>query len=1034
MITLRDLPEFPCDFHTLRDCWLADEAVVLTALLKDCGLDSNSGDAVSQLARQLVESARESPQPVFQDFLQTYRIDSHEGRTLLTLAESLLRIPDAATRNDLINSLLPEGHWSHDSDVGRSRVIGLAGRLLSQAGRFVESENVPDAWHRLLLRMGDGVLRTALASGINIISKQFVMAETLPEALSVRQPGMRYSFDCLGEAAQTRDEAGHYLRSYQQALEYLANHQDHRLDLLERDGISIKLSALHPRYELARWAELEQELLPSLVRLLTFAAEAGIPVTLDAEESERLETGLALFAGLIGHPDIAGYEGLGVAVQAYQKRAPAVIDWLRDLSARTGKRIPVRLVKGAYWDHEIRRAQQAGLSDYPVFTRKSHTDLCYLACARRMLRHPEHFWPQFATHNAYTLAWLDIVARQHDRPFEVQRLCGMGGSIHTAFQSRTGRPLRVYAPIGDFHTLLPYLVRRLLENGSSQSFVNQLADASIKSETLIQDPVSRLQQSQITPHPGIPRPGDLFLPRLNSPGFSLADVGKLQSLREEMAAYRREAWMSGLPPTHPQQEMLAQSRHSPADRHHLLGTVHALTEREAADACRRAADSFEAWSHTPVDRRATLCEAVADSLLKHQAELLYLLIHEGGKVLADALNEWREAVDLCRYYAAEARRLQSPAPLPGIAGEANTLNWAPRGVFLCISPWNFPLAIFLGQVMAALVTGNTVVCKSSSQTPLIAARIHALLHQSGVPEDVATLVTGSGHDVGQALLEYPAIAGVVFTGSTAVARHISLQLARRSGPLVTLIAETGGLNAMIADSSALAEQLVSDVLQSAFNSAGQRCSALRILWLQEELRQPVLERLQGALACWRTGHPALLSTDMGPVIDVGALATLKHYCAATAHKALWKAAGPEADSALNGCYFPPQAFLLDRLDLPDQEIFGPVLHIATWKAGALPEVVRRINAGGYGLTLGLHSRIGSHIRYVRDHARVGNLYINRNQIGAVVGSQPFGGEGLSGTGFKAGGPHYLMRFCVERTTTDNLTAIGLNPQLMSLDP
>lgn len=1031
---LRDLPEFPVDFQTLRDSWLADEALVLTALLGDCGLDREHQDTVAALAGRLVEQVRHGQHPAFQDFLQTWRLDSREGRTLLTLAESLLRIPDSQTRNELVNSLLPEGEWRRD-DSGHPRLVQWAGRLLDRAQRFVRDENQPDPWHRLLLRLGDGVVRTALTSGIHLLAKQFVMAETLPEALASREQGLRYSFDCLGEAAQTTEEARHYRRAYQQAMESLANHQPHDLPLLERDGISIKLSALYPRFEVSRWPELERELLPDLVQLVTFAAEAGIPVTIDAEETERLEITLALFATLRTHPTLSHFEGLGLTVQAYQKRAPAVIDWLRRLAEKSGRRIPVRLVKGAYWDSEIKRAQQQGLDDYPVFTRKPHTDICYLACARRLLQHPQCFWPQFATHNAHTLAWLDTVARLHGQTFEVQRLCGMGEGLHEAFSQACGRPLRVYAPVGDFQTLLPYLVRRLLENGSSQSFVNQLLDPHIESNTLTMDPVATLAGEQITPHPKLPLPPQLFAPRDNSPGFSLADIRKLEQLRQQLSGFRFDTWSAGLETNEEgRTETLAQSRHSPADRHRLLGTVHELTEPEIPPCYQKAGSAFHDWSQAPVPHRADCLRRTAGLLVEHQPELLYLLMQEGGKTLPDALSEWREAVDLCRYYADEAERLLRPVPLPSVSGESNTLHWAPRGTFLCLSPWNFPLAIFLGQVTAALVTGNTVLAKPARQTPLVAARAVSLLHEAGIPEAALQLVPGESRRIGQALLEHPGLAGVVLTGATETARHLHRALAARPGPVLPLIAETGGLNALIADSSALPEQLVNDILQSAFNSAGQRCSALRILWLQEELQDAVLDRLSGALQHWRTGHPGLLASDMGPLIDHDALDHLRSHCHQLQGKALWQARGPAADTALEGHYFPPHAFLLRPSDLPQQEVFGPVLHIATWKAGELDRVLAHINAGGYGLTLGVHSRIADHIRKVREQARVGNLYINRNQIGAVVGSQPFGGEGLSGTGFKAGGPHYLMKFCTERTVTENLSAIGLNPQLLSLEP
>ncbi len=1031
MLPLRDLPEFPYDFHRLRDSYLADEALMMAAIFPEAGLNQTQTALVSQLAAQLIDQARLTPNPVFTDFLQHYHLNSNEGRVLLILAEALLRIPDSASRNELINSLLPQANWQ-PTDTQQPKMLQWASKALNFARHFIEAENFPDTWHQLVLTMGDGVLRPALTTGIHLLAKQFVMAETLAEALSLRQNPYRYSFDCLGEAAQTHLDAEHYYRAYQNALESLAT-QQYPQPLLERDSISIKLSALHPRYEAQNWANLQQELLPKLIQLVTFAAEAGLPITFDAEESERLELGLALFAEVATQPQFKHYEGLGLAVQAYQKRAPAVIDWLQELAIKLGHRIAVRLVKGAYWDSEIKRAQQQGLRDYPVFTRKLHTDICYLSCAHKLLKNPQQFWPQFATHNAHTLAWLDAVADDLGADFEVQRLVGMGESVHRVFQQHNNhRHTRLYAPIGEFNTLLPYLVRRLLENGSSQSFVHQLANPQMASHFLAHDPVALLTAQQISAHPKLPKPSQLFLPRLNSSGISGSDFYQLHELREALLPFHQQTWQAGF---HQQsrEHFVAEPRHSPIDKHRLLGTVRAHSAHDIQPAFRHAEQAFELWRLQPVSERSACLRRMAEQLQHHQAELLYLLMLEAGKTVTDAIAEWREAVDLCHFYAQEAERIQTPQALPAIVGESNYLHLAPRGVFVCISPWNFPLAIFLGQVVAALVTGNTVIAKAASQTPLIAQRTVNLLYEAGIPTSALQLIIGQSHDLGDSLLMSASLAGVVFTGSTASAQHIQQALAQRTGAIIPLIAETGGLNAMIADSSALCEQLVQDVLVSAFNSAGQRCSSLRVLWLQEDIAKTVLKQLEGALATWQIGDGSQLHSDISAVIDASTQAHLQHYCEHLKTKAKWMTTIPLSTDCAKGYFVAPHAFVLNAEDLPAYEVFGPILHIVTWHHDQLTEVIEHINKTGYGLTLGIHSRINAHIDTIKRHARVGNMYINRNQIGAMVGCQPFGGEGLSGTGFKAGGANYLLRFCTERVVTDNLTAIGINTQLLNID-
>jgi RHH-type proline utilization regulon transcriptional repressor/proline dehydrogenase/delta 1-pyrroline-5-carboxylate dehydrogenase len=1030
---LQDLPEFPYDFKALRELYRASEATRVSALLPEAQLDPATAGRVQALATSLITHARAAPHALFADFLQTFRLSTHEGRVLLTLAEALLRIPDAGSADKLVNDLLAQGDWGSRIHEGTT-LVQWASRGLALGRRFVMDENLPDAWHRLLLKMGDAVFRRALAVGVQLMARQFVQGETMADALGAREANLRYSFDRLGEAAQTELEAAQYFAAYREAITALAG-QDRDLGLLARDGISIKLSALHPRFELAHWEDLRQSLLPRLIELGEAAATAGIPLTLDAEEADRLELGLALWAEAAAEPALRAWGGLGLAVQAYQLRAPAVIDWLSVQAASLDIRIPVRLVKGAYWDSEIKRAQQAGLAQYPVYTRKQHTDLAYLACARRLLARPQAFYPQFATHNAHTLAWLHETAERLDAEFETQRLAGMGEAVHDSFRWQTGHPLRVYAPIGSFRTLLPYLVRRLLENGSSQSFVNQLADPDIDLAALTADPTLALAEAPPTPHPKIPLPGAIFAPRPNSSGFSMADTDSLEALRHKLLRFAGRHWQAGpllLSPT--RQDRVRLTLHNPADQEQVLGQVEQANLHDVHTAYTTAAAAFTTWSARPVQERADCLRRLAPLLAEHQAELIYLLMAEGGKTLPDALSEWRETWDFCQYYAAEAERLQAVATvLPAISGESNQLSLHGRGVFLCISPWNFPLAIFAGQLLAALATGNTVVAKPASQTPLLAWRFTRLAHEAGIPKDVLQLLPGPSRELGAALCEHPALAGVVFTGSTAVARDIAMRVAARQGPLLPLIAETGGLNAMVADSSALPEQLVSDVLTSAFNSAGQRCSALRILWLQEDIRDAVLTRLKGALDTWQVGNPLRLRTDVGPVIDAASRQQLEAYCATLADKALWQATAPLPPDASAGHYVAPRAFLLPLELLPEEEVFGPILHVCTWKSTELDQVIDRINASGYGLTLGVHSRIESTLHHVQARARVGNIYLNRNQIGAVVGCQPFGGEGLSGTGFKAGGPHYLLRFCTERSVTSNLAALGVNTSLLDID-
>ena len=829
----------------------------------------------------------------------------------------------------------------------------------------------------------------------------FVMGRTIDEAMKrMRGPehkGFTASFDMLGEAARTHADAARYFRAYTDAVDAVGR------DPAAGHSISVKLSALHPRYEVARWAECVPALTDMLVALAEQAARLGIALTVDAEESERLEMSLDIIGTVAALPSLKGWDGFGMAVQAYGKRARPVVAWAGEL----GRTMNVRLVKGAYWDSEIKRTQVEGLADYPLFTRKAATDVSYLAVARDMLDAPR-IRPAFASHNALTVATIMEWAG-NSRDFEFQRLHGMGDGLYERLVRENGYHCRVYAPVGGHRDLLAYLVRRLLENGANSSFVHQLADERLTEAEILADPVAKIAAVGGARHPSIPLPVDLFGDgRRNSAGLDLADPAVLDATVEAVS-------FSG-------------EGRSPGSQAMSPGTLDPGVRRGTEEAIRRATTAFPAWSATPVETRAAALDRLAELLEAHRNELMAICVQEAFKTIPDALGEVREAVDFCRYYAQQAREGLQPAELPGPTGERNVLRFEGRGVWATIAPWNFPLAIFLGQTVAALVAGNTVVAKPAPQTPMIAAFAVELAHQAGVPTDALILAPG-GPEVGAALTADPRIAGVAFTGSTATARKIARSLLEDdTRPIVPLIAETGGINAMIVDSTALPEQVVADVVTSAFRSAGQRCSALRILLLQEEIADATIEMLKGAMDTLRLGDPADPATDVGPVIDQAAYDKLMAYRAgARIEKTL--------DAPADGLFVPPTLIRLDSIDALDREWFGPILHVATWPAGKLAETIRAVNAKGYGLTMGLHSRIARAADETEALAQVGNLYVNRSMIGAVVGSQPFGGEGLSGTGPKAGGPHYLHRFVVERAVSIDTTSAlcGGNATLLSLD-
>ena len=1030
--------------RAISDAWLADETTTVNRLMNIAAVPSDRANRVQMQAADWVRRVRKlkDEQSMLDAFMHEYDLSSEEGVLLMCLAEALLRIPDDDTAEELIADKLADANW--ESHLGHSDSIFVNASTwgLMLTGRIVKvspetKRNFSSAMRRLVNKSGEPVIRMAVRQAMKMMGHQFVMGRSIKSAL--KRAGERehrnslHSFDMLGEAALTAKDAQRYKDAYHAAIRAIGQHPNAQPEapVVQQPSISIKLSALHPRYEYAQRERVVTELVPVLLELALAAREQNIGLTVDAEEADRLELSLDVFEPVYRNNELSGWDGFGLAVQAFQKRAPHVIDYLESMAREVGRRIPVRLVKGAYWDTEIKRAQELGLPGFPVYTRKASTDVAYLACARRLLNARDVFYPQLATHNAHTISTVRDYAGD-DLGYEFQRLHGMGDALYRIVREDVPVPCRVYAPVGTHEDLLPYLVRRLLENGANTSFVNRIFDEAVPPEELVNDPVAEVDALDIKPNPLIPLPIELYgSERLNSSGVNLADPLQQAALREGMAATQYPDRVQSIlrdpeTPAGPEFEI-----QDPANRQRRIGTWQALPAAEAGRVVAAAADSFRDWASTPVQARSQMLDRAADLLEIRRDEFLALLTREAGKSIPDGVAEVREAVDFLRYYAAQARMLMSGATaLPGPTGEHNELRLHPRGVFVAISPWNFPLAIFAGQVAAALVTGNTVVAKPAEQTNLVAVRLVELLHGAGIPRGALQCVLGDG-ELGAALCADERIAGVVFTGSVAVAQAINRQLAARKGPIAVLIAETGGQNAMIVDSSALPEQVVKDAVASAFMSAGQRCSALRVLMLQNEIADKVIEMLGGAMAELRVGDPGLLATDIGPVIDGEARDRLQQHADAISQKGRLIARLPVPESCADGTYFPPCAVEIDSLDQLQEEQFGAMLHVLRYPARDLEKMVDAINATQYGLTLGVHSRIERTWRRIHARAQVGNCYINRNMVGAVVGVQPFGGEGLSGTGPKAGGPHYLLRFVTERTLTINTAAVGGNARLLS---
>ncbi|MBN9255145.1 MULTISPECIES: bifunctional proline dehydrogenase/L-glutamate gamma-semialdehyde dehydrogenase PutA [unclassified Mesorhizobium] len=983
----------------IRANYLPDEDEAMKRLASSASLSTTDRKAISARAADLVRAVRGSTDPrLMEVFLSAYGLSTKEGVALMCLAEALLRVPDTETMDDLIADKIAPHDWSAHSGGSSSIFVNASTWALMLTGRVLDEGEggIEGTLRAMVRRLGEPVIRKAVAAAMREMGEQFVLGRTIAEAVkngrSMIQKGYLYSFDMLGEAARTEADALRYHRAYSDAISSLDSGSNGP-DIRYNHGISVKLSALHPRYEVAQKEKMLPVMAERLLSLALAARHARMGLNIDAEEADRLDLSLDVIERVLAEPELAGWDGFGVVVQAYGPRAAFVIDWLYALARKYDRNIMVRLVKGAYWDTEIKRAQALGLAGYPVFTRKANTDVSYIGCARKLLSMTDRIYPQFATHNAHTVAAILSMAKTRDS-FEFQRLHGMGEALHETVRKSEGTRCRIYAPVGAHSDLLAYLVRRLLENGANSSFVHQLTDEEVEPEIIARDPLETVETEGPAANPAIARPSAIFgADRRNSKGFDITDAVTLSAIETAKAAFAGPERWHARPITRAGGSGKARPVVNPAKPSEVIGTIQEASAKQVAAAVGLAVEAQPGWAKRPVAERAAILNRAADLYEAHAVEFFALATREAGKSLSDAVAELREAVDFLRYYATEAAN-----------AEAGT---EARGAIACISPWNFPLAIFTGQIAAALVTGNAVIAKPAEQTPLIAFRAVEMLREAGVPEDVIQLLPGDGPSVGAPLTADPRIAGVCFTGSTEVAKLIEKQLAETAAPDAMLIAETGGLNAMIVDSTALPEQAVRDILASAFQSAGQRCSALRVLYVQKDVEKKMLEMLKGAMAALEVGDPWRISTDVGPVIDDEAQASIRDYCTRMGLEGRLIA---KLETPKDGRFVAPHVFRVKGIEEMEREVFGPVLHVATFEADGIDGVISAINRKGYGLTFGLHTRIEGRVQHFVDGIHAGNIYVNRNQIGAVVGSQPFGGEGLSGTGPKAGGPHYLRRF------------------------
>ncbi|MEM7680080.1 MAG: bifunctional proline dehydrogenase/L-glutamate gamma-semialdehyde dehydrogenase PutA [Pseudomonadota bacterium] len=1025
--------------HAYSAYLYADETDVVQELLSALEWDDILAKKIEQEAIDLVNIIRNRKNQFghLETFLQQYSLDTKEGRALMTLAEALLRIPDNKIANDLIEDKISAADWLSDMGKSAGLMTKAAGMGLSLTQKTLGSG---------LGAVGKPVIREATVQAIRIMGRQFVLGQSIEDALkrgqSFAEQGYRFSYDMLGEGARTAEDAETYFEAYQSAINVIGQNNNNT-NTESPSGISVKLSALHPRYEYANKDECVPALADKLYLLAEQASSLGMGLSVDAEEVDRLETSLDIIEAVLERGDFSDWNGFGIVIQAYQKRCFGLIDRIAAMGKTYKQHIRVRLVKGAYWDTEIKRAQVMGLVDYPVFTRKANTDVSYLACAQKLFQYQEHIFPMFATHNAHTMIAIKHMAEKYDAPFELQRLHCMGESLYEAFLKDydTNGPVTIYAPVGNHEDLLPYLVRRLLENGANSSFVNKLLDDSVEPRTLVEDPVAKVSNFNTVRHPKIPLPASLYenegnYKRENSSGFDITAANDVEPVLKAIQNYKKTVKIGPLVGGKLIKTNDRTDINNPANNTDIIGTIFNAEPAHVEDAFKIAQGAFKGWANTDVEERAQALERFADLLEENEDEFMAILNREAGKTVSDAHDEIREAVDFARYYANRGRELFSSEghKMQAPTGESNILSLHGRGVFVCISPWNFPLAIFAGQVLAALMAGNAVLAKPADQTPLVAYRAIELMHEAGIPKRIVNLITGRGSLIGDTLTGHKDVAGVAFTGSTEIAHHINRTLAAKTGPIVPFIAETGGQNAMIVDSSALPEQVVDDVTLSAFGSAGQRCSALRILCVQDEIADKLLHMLKGAMRELKVGDPKTLPTDVGPVIDTKALETLEN------HKERMLDEGEllhevEIDEIFTtqGNFFGPCAFEINDISILEREVFGPILHIVRFRQDNLDTLIENINGTGYGLTFGVHSRVESFQKYIAERIDAGNIYVNRSMIGAIVGAQPFGGQGLSGTGPKAGGPHYLLRFATEKTISVDTTASGGNASLVSIE-
>lgn len=1006
------------------------EELLAHDLLSYNNLQAEIQNEILDRARKLIQVIRSTNSFCMEAFMQQFRLSRDEGIAIMCLAEGLLRIPDKIVAFELAIDKLADKDWSDYVIKSKSIKAYLTSFGLYTAGKFADATNINTTLAKLITNMGKSPFLIVLKSAIAMLSNEFIFSKDILSAVvrTAKYSNYKFSFDLLGESARTMHHAQIYYDRYLDAIENITQHSMNE-DQRYNTNLSVKFTSIYPRFELAKKSDIIQYLVPKLVTLIKKIQGNNLTITFDAEESYRLDIYLHIFTQLILHPQLENFDGIGLVIQAYMTNSIKTIDYVVKLSKQIGHRIPVRLVKGAYWDSEIKYAQEMGLQNYPVFTKKDYTDASYIACAKAMLDNHQYIFPQFATHNALTVS--TIISLAKGKEFELQKLYGMGDALYHELVKDYN--VRIYAPVGGINDLLAYLMRRILENGANSCFMTKVKDTKRSIDTIAYNLHDRLQAS-INAENSITLPRNLYPNRDNAMGYDISYLTNYDDINKKVIEFYHTVYHVG--PIINGKQLTSKrfvEHFCPAKFAEKFAEVSYAIEGDIKSAIESSVQSFTKWSNTDVSVRADVLNKIADLYEQNRYELYAILIKEAGKTINDAIGEVVEAIDFCRYYANQAIMHMSPKVLPGPTGESNVLSMHPRGVFLCISPWNFPLAIFTGQIVAALVCGNAVIAKPADQTPVIAHYAVQLMYKAGIPKDVLQLIVATGNNIGKYAVPDERITGVAFTGSTKTAQLINLSLAQRSCAIVPFIAETGGQNAMIVDSSALLEQVTDDVINSAFGSVGQRCSALRILYVQEEIYDALLDMIKGAMALLKVSDNSVFSTDIGPVIDKNAMDNLSNHIQSMQDKAFKVITHPQNGLLNDGYFFYPHIIEVNSInDIPDEK-FGPILHITKYKLKQIDDVINQINNYGFGLTFGVHSRVEKTINYITSKVKAGNIYVNRSIIAAKVESQPFGGENKSGTGFKAGGPHYLLRFMTERTKTVNLTAVGGNVELLTSD-